>query len=597
MARVGLSEKIRWVLKHEGLSGLCKKSLKRLIRPNFLKQPVSYDWKLHSPDAAQLELLRLRIKNFSYQPVISILLPVYDPDPDLLIQTLESVRQQIYPFWQLCIADDASNKPGVRAVLEQFQKLDTRIKVCFREQNGHIAKSSNSALELVDGEFLALLDHDDLLAPHALFCMVHLLQSHPEADLIYSNEDKIEIDGTHTEPAFKPNWSPEYFLSFMYIGHLTVYRTALVRQVGGFRAGFEGSQDYDLALRVTELTDRIYHIPEILYHWRKHQDSVSQNIHAKPYAFEAGKQALREAMQRRGFDRASVTDTIQPGIYQTRFPLRGAPEVLLVCYGQQSRNQGAQRLQELGKQLDYSSLRSHYVSLPQNFSASQLIRKISQIVEECQSEYMLLLDDRLEVHSPDLVQRMLEHTQRLDIGAVGGRILTPARDYIHAGYLIFGNSIFHNFYGTHRAHEGYGARLTTVNNVSAVSFMCCMTRSEEWQSAALQDRNYEQLVAAEIDFCLELQTRRKRIVFSPYAVCSLQGDVPPRIIQLDRDTSDYKLLERAYRISEYRDPFYPRGLDTVEARYNLLKIRENRCAGDEAADAAEIPTQSLMELR
>ena len=240
------------------------------------------------------------IQSFSYRPTFSLIVPVYNTNEQWLRRCLDSVLTQLYPDWELCIADDASTDPLVRKVLEEYRDRDPRIRVVFRQENGHISESSNSALGMAAGEFVALLDHDDEIAEDALYENAALLNQHRDADMIYSDEDKLTEEGKRHSPFFKPDWSPDTFLSQMYTCHLGVYRTEMVRSIGGFRVGFEGSQDYDLVLRLTERTQKIYHIPKVLYHWRSIPGSTALAHQSKDYAHKAGLKALQEAVARRG---------------------------------------------------------------------------------------------------------------------------------------------------------------------------------------------------------------------------------------------------------------------------------------------------------
>ena len=246
--------------------------------------------------------MRERIEGFEHKPLISIVMPTYNSELKWLVEAIESVRMQIYTNWELCIADDASTNKNVRPILERFAEKDVRIKVFFREKNGHISASSNSALNLVTGEYIALLDHDDLLPEHALFWVADAINNNPDAQLIYSDEDKIDKTGRRYEPYFKSDWNPDLFLSQNMISHLGVYRADLIKRVGGFREGYEGSQDYDLALRCIEQIDShtIVHIPRILYHWRSHPGSTAQAGSEKNYALYAGERALNDHFTRIG---------------------------------------------------------------------------------------------------------------------------------------------------------------------------------------------------------------------------------------------------------------------------------------------------------
>jgi glycosyltransferase involved in cell wall biosynthesis len=244
----------------------------------------------------------IHIANFTQCPLISVVMPVYNTNPVFLRKAIDSVLAQIYPNWELCIADDASPDPLVREVLEEYARRDQRIKVVFRAQNGYISAASNSALALAAGGFVALMDHDDELAIHALYMVAAELNDHPDADIVYSDEDKIDAEGRRHGPYFKSDWNPELFYSQNMVNHLGVLRTALVRQVGGFREGFEGSQDYDLVLRLVNLTkpQRIRHIPFILYHWRLGEGMTTFSTNRNDEAVAAARRALSEHFAARG---------------------------------------------------------------------------------------------------------------------------------------------------------------------------------------------------------------------------------------------------------------------------------------------------------
>jgi O-antigen biosynthesis protein len=244
-------------------------------------------------------------------PMISILMPVYNPDERFLREALESVCGQIYPTWELCIADDASTEPHVRAVISEFAQRDARITPVFREKNGHISAASNSALAFAQGEFAVLMDHDDVLSEHALFYIAEAIGRDPNASLIYSDEDKVDADGRRFSPYFKPAWSPELFYSHNVVGHLAAYRTSILREIGGFREGFEGSQDYDLTLRYIEgiAADEIVHVPRVLYHWRAVPGSVAFDSGEKTYAHERARTAISEHFARRGENATVIRGT------------------------------------------------------------------------------------------------------------------------------------------------------------------------------------------------------------------------------------------------------------------------------------------------
>lgn len=298
--------RLAWLEASRKMKGVLRRSpVTRSQIAHIWSEPVhtsSYGlWQIkNTPRPADLQKLTETVELFGDRPLISVVMPVFNAPEPYLQAAIESVLAQIYPNWELCIADDASTAPHIRPILEQYQAQDRRIKITFRETNGHISECSNSALALATGDFVALLDHDDLLTPDALYEVALLINRHPQVDMIYSDEDKINEQGQLQDPFFKPDWCPDSFLSRMYTCHLGVYRRSVLTAIGGFRVGFEGSQDYDLVLRVTEKTDQIFHIPKILYHWRLHPQSTASQPASKGYTVDAAQKALEEALQRRG---------------------------------------------------------------------------------------------------------------------------------------------------------------------------------------------------------------------------------------------------------------------------------------------------------
>src|SRR5262245_19490905 len=283
--------------------------------------------KRHEPAAA--ELARQRGHRFARTPKISVVVPVYNPPAPFLQAMIDSVRAQTYGNWELCLADGASTAEHVRPILEKAAASDPRIRVAFLPANGGIVGNSNAAAELATGEFLGLLDHDDTLASFALYEVVTALNESPDVDFLYSDEDKLDRSGERVEPNFKPDWSPETLRSRNYVCHLTVLKRSLVEEIAEFRSGYDGSQDYDLILRASERARRIVHIPQVLYHWRMHDQSTAANKESKTYAYENGRRALAEHLARLGID-ASVHDGTVLGTYQVVYHLRTQPLVSVI---------------------------------------------------------------------------------------------------------------------------------------------------------------------------------------------------------------------------------------------------------------------------
>ena len=441
------------------------------------------------PQPSELDWMPEIVDSLGYKPRISIIVPVYNTPESLLREMIQSVLDQIYPYWELCLADDASPQPHVRQILQEYAAIDKRIKIVFREENGHISAASNSALELATGEFITLLDHDDLLTPDALYEIVLFLNQHPEADMIYSDEDKVNEEGQWLNPFFKPDWCPDSFLSRMYTCHLGTYRCSIVNQIGGFRIGYEGSQDYDLVLRFTEKTNNIFHIPKILYHWRIHSASAASGAEAKPYAYDAGARALQDALFRRGEPGKVIKNIQVPGVYTVRYeikdyklvsiiiPTRNLGDVLERClksifekstypnYEVIIVDNGTDEPETMAI-LDYWKHREphrfscHRLDIPFNYS-----RLNNFGVSQAKGDYLLFLNNDTEIITPDWIEAMVEQTQRESIGTVGAKLLYPDGTIQHAGVVIgLGGVAGHSHKHFPANHPGYVRQLLCVNN-------------------------------------------------------------------------------------------------------------------------------------
>lgn len=506
-----------------------------------IARPIEYAaWAIeNAPNVDQVAIMPARISGFKYKPVISIVVPIYNPPETVLIEMIQSVRDQIYPYWELCVADDCSSEPHVKTVLEQYAQIDDRIRVVFRRQNGHISAASNSALAEATGEYVALLDHDDKLTPHALFEVVSLINQHPEADMIYSDEDKLTEEGERTDPSFKPDWSPDSFLSRMYVCHLGVYRKSIVDRIGGFRLGFEGSQDYDLVLRFTEHTDRIFHIPKVLYHWRMLATSEASGTGVKNYASDAGAKAIQEAMSRRG-EPGIVEVSELPGVYIPRYtlkeeslisiiiPTRNLGKILdtcLVSIFEKSTYQNFEivlmdngtdeaesiEIIESWQKREPERFASYLYDIPFNFS-----RINNYALEKAKGNYLLFLNNDVEVITPDWLEAMLEQAQRPSIGAVGAKLFYPDDTLQHGGVIVgLGGVAGHSHKHLPRGHYGYSRQAIAVNNYSAVTAACLMCRREVFELVGgFEDAL--QVAFNDIDLCLKIQAAGYKNVWLPH---------------------------------------------------------------------------------
>jgi glycosyltransferase involved in cell wall biosynthesis len=476
---------------------------------------------------------------FTCRPLMSVVMPVFAPPLHFLEEAVRSVQRQSYAHWELCIADDRSPDPGVRKVLERLMKEDPRIKVVFRAENGHISKASNSALELATGEFVALMDHDDLLAPDALFHVVKRLQTQPGIDILYTDEDKVDEQGRHSEPHFKPQWCPDHLLSRNYFGHLVVVRRSLMEEVGGFRAGFEGSQDHDLLLRITERTDRIVRIPRVLYHWRIHAGSAACSEEVKPYAYDAARRALTEALDRRG-EPGEVTFLEGYRGYGIRFtaPLKGRvsiiiptkdkADVLRTCLTSiftltdhpdfevlvVSNNSREASLFELlnGMKAAHPG-RFDWVAHDRPFNFSELM---NEGLRRTTGAQVLFLNNDTEVLQADWLRAMHEWSQRPSIGAVGVKLLYHNDTIQHAGVVIgLGGVAGHVFVHEHRKGPGYFNYINTINNYSAVTAACMMVERAKLERIQGWDEDFT-VEYNDVDLCLRLREAGYNNVYVPH---------------------------------------------------------------------------------
>jgi glycosyltransferase involved in cell wall biosynthesis/predicted SAM-dependent methyltransferase len=475
------------------------------------------------------------------KPRISVVMPTYNPKPEWLLEAIESVRGQIYPNWELCIADDASPDPAIRPILERYAREDERIKVVFREQNGHISAASNSALALATGEWVALLDHDDVLPEHALYWVADAINSQPNARLIYSDEDKLDENGARFQPYFKCDWNIDLFYAQNMFSHLGVYQNKLLREVGGFRTGFEGSQDYDLALRCIEKVSfqEIHHIPRVLYHWRAHLDSTAMAKQAKPYCQSAGEKALNEHFLRWHID-ADVEPT-KLGARRVRYRLpKTVPMVSLViptrnglCLLKQciesiikktsypnyeilivdNGSDDPEILDYFNEIKSYSNIRILADSRPFNYSELN-----NAAVKEAKGEIIGLINNDIEVISPDWLSEMVGISIQPKVGAVGAKLWYPNDTIQHGGVLLgIGGIANHAHHKLDKFSAGYFGRAVLSQSFSAVTAACLIIKKSIYVEVGGLNQKDLPVAFNDVDFCLRLRDAGYRNVWTPYA--------------------------------------------------------------------------------
>jgi len=484
--------------------------------------------------------MHANVENMRTRPLISIVMPVYNPNLAWLEEAIQSLQSQVYTYWELCIADDCSTDSQVRAFLEQLMDSDKRINVIFRKENGHISAASNSALTLVQGEWVALMDQDDILPKDALYWIVEAINTQPSVRLIYSDEDKIDENGDRFAPYFKCDWNLDFFYSQNMFSHLGVYHKPLLDEVGGFRVGFEGAQDYDLVLRCIEKIshEQIIHIPRVLYHRRAHSGSTAQTPSAKPYVDLAVFQALTEYFQRQGID-ALVERTEYGNRIRYHLPER-LPLVSLII---PTRN-NLKLIQGCVESIINKTIYSNYeiiivdngsddvevLAYLASLSTDSRIRILrddrpfnhSQLnnaaVNIAKGEILGLLNDDVDVISPDWLSEMVAHALQPGVGAVGAKLLYANNTLQHAGVVLgIHGLVDHVCKYFPRHYAGDFGRLGVVSSFSAVTAACLVIKKSVFQAVGGFDEKNLPTDFNDVDFCLRVRALGYRNIYTPFA--------------------------------------------------------------------------------
>jgi O-antigen biosynthesis protein len=486
------------------------------------------------PSPEELELQRKQSAAFKVRPLVSVCMPVHDPDPAALAEAVASVQRQSYEHWELCICDDASTRPGVRRTLEDLAGADPRIRLMRSGRNGGISRATNAALGMAGGDYVAFLDDDDVLEPHTLFLYVQELQRSPGIDLFYCDEDVLLPSGERLYPLLKPGWSPETLLGMNYVTHFVMARRELVAQVGGLRPERDGAQDHDLLLRLSERTSAIVHVPEVLYSWRQSERSTSLTSSAKPWAYEAGLQAVKDALERRGV-RAAVEPGAFPGAYRVRYALPEPPPHVEIVIPTRD------RADLLGPCLESIITRSQYpdysvtvldndscqpataellqrspvrvVPAPGPFNYSAIMNRGFAATD---AEFVLTLNNDTRVIDPHWISGLVELCAQPGVGAVGCRLEFGDGRLQHEG-IALGCAVP----AANLAFEAPGIRLPgiglmrTARDVSAVTGACCLIRRSAWEAIGGFDEDFA-VAYNDVDFCIRVRRAGYRVLYTPY---------------------------------------------------------------------------------
>ncbi len=540
------------------------------------KSAVPYEQWIETEDAlddAARDAIRKSIRIMPRQPFLSVLMPVYNPPVEFLEKAVQSVRNQLYPNWELCIADDRSTDPAIAEALRRLQEADRRIRVVFRKENGHISEATNSALDIAEGEYITLLDHDDELPEHALYRVAAEIVQHPDAMLIYSDEDKIDPDGKRCSPYFKSDWNPDLFLSQNMFCHLGVYRTSLAREVGGFRKGFEGAQDYDFTMRCADRVrpEQIRHITRILYHWRIHGGSTSFSMGAKPYVISAAERTIHEHLDRQGIE-AQVSST-SISSYRVKYSMpTPQPAVSIIVDCDKRWVLPVNCTKSLIANTDYpnseiillSSRKSGILTKSIQNSAPGKIRIMkvdpglnpaavkNSAAANAAGDFLCFLDDCVEPLNRDWLTEMMIHACRRGVGAIGAALWYADNRLYHGGYFLgAGDGVArHSHSYSDRGSLGYYGKASIAQAVTAVSGSCILVRKKVYREIGGFDEN-NLTGYFDIDFCLRLREAGYRNIWTPYAEFVFHGSGR----QMKR-VGDVRYMRRRWGALLEHDPFY-----------------------------------------
>jgi GT2 family glycosyltransferase len=544
----------------------------------------------HRPDAAALTELTAKLL---HRPLFSVVIPVYKPELRFFVRCVESVRRQIYPHWELCLGDDGSGDPQLDALFAELAAADSRIKVTQLPVNGGISAATNAAIALASGDYIAFMDHDDELTIDALAEVAITLGQEPTADVLYTDEDKIDEENRRYAPYFKPGWSPDYLLTCAYTGHLSVVRRRLVDEVGGLRTEFDGSQDHDLMMRVTERAARIVHVPKILYHWRAIAGSAAGSSEAKPWAHAAGYEAVRDTLVRRG-EEGEVLPGAFAGARRIKRAIAGSPLVSIIipfrdggalldqCIRSIDEKAGYDRRELV--LVDNGSWEPETLALvaaleerddtrvirdPSPFNWSRLNNTAAH---DAEGDLLLFLNNDIEARNDGWLAAMVEHGQRPEVGAVGARLVYPNGCVQHAGLIIgMGGIAGHAFRYCPPPYPAYFGMAMVVRNYSAITGACMLVRRQIFEELGGFD---DDLAVAynDVDFCLRLRDSGYLITYTPYAEL-VHHESLTRGLGSDGD-EDAAVLDRWRKVFEAGDPYFNPNLSLLHSEFRLVEPGE-----------------------
>lgn len=590
--------------KKHGLKALFLKSKHKL---QGLDNDYDYaEWyNLTKPTEEELE--KQRRTEFAYRPLLSIVIPAYRTPEKYLREMMDSILAQTYTNWEVCVANGSPKGEGriVEKVMRQYMAKDSRFHYKDLGENLGISGNTNAAIEMASGDYIVLADHDDTLPEHAMYEVAAAIQNHPDRQVIYSDEDKLDMDGGALfDPHFKPDFNPDLLTSVNYICHLFVVKRDLLEQVGGFRHEFDGAQDYDFIFRCTEAAKEICHIPKVLYHWRCHQDSTASNPESKLYAFEAGSRAIMAHYERCGIGAEKVEKGVDYGIYHTTFRIQGEPLVSVVIPNKDHSRDLDLCIRSILERATYRNLEfvviennsteketfDYYETIQKEFPQVRVVRwerefNYSAInnfgARFAKGEYLLFLNNDTEIIEPRLFEEMLGFCQRPEIGIVGARLLYQDDTIQHAGVVVgFGGIAGHTFIGLHEAENSYFHRAMCAQDYSAVTAACMMTKADVFREVG---GFTEELAVAfnDIDYCMKVRATGRLVVYAPYAKMyhyesKSRGleDTPEKVARFNREIAIF--ARRWPDILKNGDPYYNPNLTLRKSNFALRDLLKEK---------------------
>lgn len=540
-------------------------------------------------------LRRQKHAAFAQKPLISIVIPLYCTPLPYLKELLESVRRQSYENWQLCLADGSPDDKA-KEFIEKHYGREKRIVYRKLEENGGISVNTNEAVALATGEYLMLCDHDDTLEPDALYEIVKAIND-TGADVLYTDEDKVSMDGQHYfDPNFKPDFNLFRLRENNYICHIFVVKKSLTDETGLLRSEFDGAQDFDFILRCCEKAQKITHIPKVLYHWRCHMDSTAADPSSKAYAYEAGRKAVREHYQRLGID-AKVEMTERPGWYRSHVKVQGNPLISVIIPNKDHTDDLELCLFSMTRKSTYRNYEilivennsekeetfEYYKKLPDRYPKARVLTWEKEFnysainnfaAKEAKGEYLLFLNNDVEILTPDWMEEMLQNCQQEDVAAVGAKLYYPDDTIQHAGVVLgLGGIAGHIMCRASREDPGYFGRMISVQEISAVTAACMMVKKSDFDAVGGLDETF-QVAFNDIDLCMKFRAAGKKIIFTPYAELyhyesKSRGleDTPEKQFRFDKEVKRFQ--EKWAQQLEMGDPYYSPNLSVTEGDCSL----------------------------